>query len=233
MPGPAVIFREVHRLRRHARDLEEQIGRVPRQLKAQQAKAARQEGLVRECQEAIKHLKVQAHEKEVALKATHGLIAKHQKQLNEAASKKEYDALRAEIDGDREKCRRLEDEILAGWAEREEREAQLPELEKALRQAREEHDRFEEEAGRRRADLAGQLNDALGRLAGVEATVPETIRPQYARIVGALGADALAPVRDRTCSACHTEITAQNYNELQQEMFVACKSCGRILYLPE
>src|SRR6516164_3382003 len=129
MPGPAAIFREVHRLRRYARDLQEQIERVPRQLKAQQAKVARQEELVRECQEAIKHLKVQAHEKEVTLKTTHGQIAKHQKQLNEAASKKEYDALRLEMDNDREKCRRLEDEILAGWAEREEREARLPELE--------------------------------------------------------------------------------------------------------
>jgi predicted nucleic acid-binding Zn-ribbon protein len=233
MPGPAVIFREVHRLRRFARDLREQSERVPRQLKAQQAKVARQEELVRECQEAIKHLKVQAHEKEVTLKTTHGQIAKHQKQLNEAGSKKEYDALRLEIDGDREKCRRLEDEILADMAEGEERAAQLPELEKALRQAREEYERFEKEAGQRQADLAGQLDDALRQLKEVEATVPETIRPQYARIAGALGADALAPVQNRTCSACYTEITAQNYNDLQQEFFVVCKSCGRILYLPE
>jgi predicted nucleic acid-binding Zn-ribbon protein len=233
MPGPAVTFREVHRLRRLARDLQEQLDRVPRQLKAQQAKVARQEELYRECQEAIKRLKVEAHQQELALKATHGQIAKHQKQLNEATAKKEYDALRSEIDNDREKCRRLEDEILAGMAEGEERAAQLPELEKALQQARAEYARAEGEAGRRQADLAEQLHDAQSRLQEVEAAIPETIRPQYTRIVGARGADALAPVHNRTCSACHTEITAQSSNDLQQECFVVCKSCGRILYLPE
>jgi predicted CXXCH cytochrome family protein len=43
----------------------------------------------------------------------------------------------------------------------------------------------------------------------------------------------MAAVQGRTCSACHSEITAQNYNELLQELFVVCKSCDRILYLPE
>jgi predicted nucleic acid-binding Zn-ribbon protein len=52
-------------------------------------------------------------------------------------------------------------------------------------------------------------------------------------LVTAKGDDALAAVTGRSCSACYTEITAQNYNELVREQFVPCKSCGRILYLPE
>src|SRR5437764_1317292 len=116
MPGPAVVFREIHRLRRHAQDLQEQIDRVPRQPKARQA------------------------------------------------------------------------------------------------------------------DLTEQLNEALGKLKEAEVNVPPNVLPQYQRMVGSLGADALAALRGRTCSACHSEITAQNYNELLQELFVVCKSCGRILY---
>src|SRR5690242_3069240 len=109
MPGPAVLFREIHRLRRFAHDLQEQIDRAPRQQKAQQAKVARQEELYRQAQDAIKHLKVDIHSKEVTLKTTHGQIAKYQKQLNEAESKKEYDALQHEINDARTACQRLEE----------------------------------------------------------------------------------------------------------------------------
>ena len=40
MPSTAELMREIHRLRRFARDLKEQIDRAPLQLKAQQAKVA-------------------------------------------------------------------------------------------------------------------------------------------------------------------------------------------------
>ena len=109
----------------------------------------------------------------------------------------------------------------------------MPELEKALKQAKQEYAEFEKTVSARQADLTGQLNEALGQLKAAEVNVPPNVLAQYQRIVASRGADALAAVRGRTCLACHSEITAQNYNELLQELFVVCKSCGRILYLPE
>src|SRR2546423_13778320 len=97
MTTTAELFREIHRLRRFIQNLQEQIDRAPRQLKIQQGKVARQEELQREGQETLKKLKVTIHEKEVSLKATHTLIAKHIKQMETAEGKKEYDALQAEI----------------------------------------------------------------------------------------------------------------------------------------
>src|SRR5438132_12063699 len=101
MAGPATILRDIHRLRRHARDLRAEIERGPRLLKGQQTKVARQEDVVREAQERLKRLKVTCHDKEVQLKQTLQQISKHEKQLNEATSKKEYDALKSEIASDR------------------------------------------------------------------------------------------------------------------------------------
>ena len=43
--------------------------------------------------------------------------------------------------------------------------------------------------------------------------------------------DALAGVEKRTCTACYTEMTAQNLHDLKQGGFVMCKSCGRALYM--
>ena len=232
MSGPATLMREIHRLRRFTRDLQDQIDRLPRQAKAHQARIARQEELLKEAQEAVKKLKVAGHEKEVSLKTAHGQIAKYQKQLNEAASKKEYDALQAEIAAARATCQQLEDDILAGMAEGEERAAQVPELEKAVRQAKADLEAFERDSGARQAALTEERDRVLKQLAEVEATIPPDAREIYERLTRGRGEDALAAVVGRTCSACYTEITAQGSNELLAEKFVQCKSCGRILYLP-
>ena len=62
MAGPATILRDIHRLRRHARDLRAEIERGPRLLKGQQTKVARQEDVVREAQDRLKRLKVTCHD---------------------------------------------------------------------------------------------------------------------------------------------------------------------------
>src|SRR5437773_57690 len=103
MSAPAPILKEIHRLRRHTQNLKSEIDRGPRLLKAQQGKVANREESVKETHEAVKKLKVASHEKEVLLKATLQQIDKHTKQLNEAAGKKEYDALQAEIAADKKK----------------------------------------------------------------------------------------------------------------------------------
>lgn len=233
MPGPAPILRELHRLRLHASRLQAEIDRAPRLIETQRKKVARQAELLLEAQDAIKKLKVQTHEKEVTLKTTYQQIAKHQKQLNEVESKKQYDALQLEIANDKKACEKLENEILEMMADTEERAAKIPELEKALQKAREEAAEIEKNAQSRHAGLMEQLNETLRQIKEVETTVPEAIRPHYQRLIASFGEDAMAAVQGRTCAACYTEITAQNYNELLMGQFVLCKSCGRMLYLPE
>jgi predicted nucleic acid-binding Zn-ribbon protein len=231
MSGPAVIFREIHRLRKHAQDLQEQLDRIPRQLKAQQVRVARLEQEQHDEQEAIKKLKVEVQGREKALKARYADVDKYA-QLP-ISSKKEYDAQQAEIAAARADCRRQEDVILEGMAQVEERTALLPERDKALAGAKQELASFEKDSGARKASLAGQLAQVSAQLQKAEEQIPANLRDQYKRVVNARGADAMSAVRDRTCTACYTEITAQNYNDLAGGMFIFCKSCGRVLYLPE
>ena len=233
MASTAELMREIHRLRRFARDLQEQIDRAPLQHKAQKVRVTRQEDAARDNQETIARLKVAIREKEGTLKAAHGQIGKHEKQLNEAASKKEYDALQTEIASDRAKCGTLEEEILAAMTETEERTAKIPELDKTVQTVREEFARWEQDSGARLAALKQQLDETQARLKEVEAAIPERVRRDYDRMVRGKGVDSFAPVADRNCAYCRTEITAQQYNDLLTGAFVVCKSCGRIIYLPE
>ena len=233
MAGPAVLFREIHRLRRFGNELKEQIDRFPKQVLAQQAKVKRQEAAQHDGIDTIKKLKVTLHEKEVSLKSTNAQIKKYEGQINDVSGKKEYDALQLEIKNAKKLSQDLEDEILAGMTEVDERTAKLPEYEQNVHKAREEFTRWEKTAKERYVEQSATLAETLAKLKTAEVQIPEKVRGHYSRIVASMGHDGMAAVKNRSCSDCATEITAQSYNELLQEQFVACKSCGRILYLPE
>jgi uncharacterized protein len=234
MPGPAPIFRELHRLRRFAHEMQEHTDRFPRQLKAQQAKVARQEDAQREGQENLKKLKVHLHETEVTLKTTHALIAKRTKQKDEATGKeKEYEALVHEIASAKIRCQELEDEMLTTMDQIETASTALPALEKAVQTARTDFATWEKETRSRLVDQQRQLEETKAKIKEVEATIPPKLRSQYDRVVSRLGHEAMSAVRHSICTACSTEITAQMNNDLKGDNFLICRSCERILYAVE
>ena len=226
MAGPGPIIRELHRLQKAAHDLREEIARMPRQIELQRAKVEKQEAAYREAQEALKHLKVETHKKETDLKTLAQQIDKHQIQLNQASSRKEYDALKTEIALDQNRIKQIEDAILQNFEEADRKAAELPQAERAVKQVKAEVARAELEIEARRTDLTARLAEVEKQTRTVENQLPADVKPLYDRLIAASGEDALAAVQGRTCVACYTEITAQNYNELRNGQFVACKSCG-------
>src|SRR4051812_21555284 len=94
MAGIGDVLREIHRLRKHARDLQQEIDRGPIQLKARRNVAAKAEQAAADAHADLKKLKVATHEKEVSLKAAHAQIAKYEKQQDEVTDKKQFDALK-------------------------------------------------------------------------------------------------------------------------------------------
>jgi uncharacterized protein len=233
MPGPGAIVRELHRLQRTAHNLREEIARAPRQIELQKARVEKSETTSREAHENLKRLKLETHKKETDLKALNQQIDKHQIQLNQASSRKEYDGLKTEIALDQNHIKQIEDEILNLFEESDRQAAELPAADKAIVEAKTEAARAIQEIETRKTDLATRLEQVEKEIKEVEEQLPVDVRPMYDRLIGARGEDALAAVEGRICLACYTEITAQNYNDLRNGQFVLCKSCGRILYLPE
>lgn len=231
--APGTILREIHRLRRNLKNLQTEIERIPRLLKGQQAKVERTEEESKQAHDQLKHLKVSIKDKEVELKATQQLAIKHEQQMNGASSKKEYDAFKIEIANDKRRCQELEDEILNGMMEVDERAAKLPTFDQAVAAAKKEFADYERDSHGRLKGLHEQVAQTQQQLKEVEASLPIDTRAVYERQVAARGEDAMSAVEGRTCKECYTEITAQQSNDLIRGMFLTCKSCGRMLYLAE
>lgn len=233
MPGVASLFREIHRLRRLAREMQEQLDRIPRQRKAFQAKLAKAEQSLHDELEAIKRLKLTALDKEKQLKAKSELIERYTRQQNEVTSKKEHDALLLEIAHTRDLCAALENDALQAMSEGEERQARLPEVEKTLASVKQEVAQFEADSVQRKATLEAELTNALAQLHERETHVPKDLKAQYDRTIRSMGAEGFAVVRARNCTACNTEINRTLELRLLNDDFAVCSSCGRILYVPE
>ena len=77
----------------------------------------------------------------------------------------------------------------------------------------------------------------IGRLSGeletAEQELPMDFKKEYKRVINARGEDALTSVNGGCCGGCFQTITPQMHNELQLARPVFCKTCGRLLYLPE
>jgi predicted nucleic acid-binding Zn-ribbon protein len=231
MPGPAAILKELHRLRRHMKDLEAKIEEAPRKLAIAQKRLANQEEVFKKAQEELKTLGMSIRDKEGSVKSTQAQIKKYEKQLDEAANRKEYDTLKAEIASEKGHITKHEDDILVMMGQVEEKTAQLPEAEKTAQKARADFAQFEKDQQERMQRFAEEKTRAQEELKTTEATLPADARAQYERLIAAKGIEAISGVNGRTCLACYTEITAQMQSELKREMFLLCKNCGRMLYL--
>ncbi len=227
------LFREIHRLRKHIREVKSEIENLPRLKKAHQAKVAKQEAALKDAQEQVKKAKSDNHGREVSLKSTEQQLQKYERQLNDMKSPKEVEAKEHEIATAKAHIGELEDQILNGMGEVEVKVAKVPAFEEQVKKAKAEYATFEAEFNEREERLKGEAKLAAEQLALAEPQIPATTRPIYDRLTKAHGADALAQVgrRDRICSNCLTAVTVQAINELTNGNLTCCNSCGRVVYL--
>jgi predicted nucleic acid-binding Zn-ribbon protein len=229
----APILKELHRLRKHLRDLQNEIDLGPRVMKAQQAKLAAEEAAHKEAYEILKRLKIKQKEDEVSLKATEQQLAKFEAQIHSAGSAKEFEAKQHEIAYARKQKGELEDAVLATMNEIEERTANLPAVEQRWADARKEFEQYQVDAGERLERMRADQAASQAELATTEAKLPPEVKGRYDRLVKSYGPDSLAAVNGRSCQHCRRSITEQQRNDLLRGEFICCSQCGRGLYLAE
>jgi predicted nucleic acid-binding Zn-ribbon protein len=127
----------------------------------------------------------------------------------------------------------LEDEILEALERIDALKPAVPAAEAGLAAARkalaEAQAKVDAESGR----LNGEVARVRAELEAVEKELADDVREKYERVVKHKGADGMAPADGQTCGGCFQQITGNMLSDLMLGRVVTCRSCGRLLYVPE
>jgi len=81
--------------------------------------------------------------------------------------------------------------------------------------------------------LKAESQKVATEMEGLEKELAADVREKYERVVKHKGADGMAPVEGQSCGGCFQQITGNMLSDLMLGRVVMCRSCGRLLYVPE
>jgi uncharacterized protein len=229
----AVALRELHRIHQQLADLRERLDRGPKQVRARTAGVAQAEEQVAKVQAEVKASRVALDQKQLQLKSGEGKIIDLKVKLNQANTNREYQALRDQIAADEMANSVLADEILEAMEKVDLQKAQVPECEARVAKAKEELAKTQQQLRAEEDSLRSDIKRLEAQLLETEKNLPDDFRDMYLRVVKAKGPDSMAAIENSSCGGCFQQLTANVVNEINMGRVVMCKSCGRVLYLPE
>lgn len=240
MPATADNLRELHQLHQRAKALRDRLTSGPKTVAAREAALVNRRAALEASKKALQDARVQLKKKEHSVQSINAKIDDLKVKLNSVKKNEEYRALQNQIEFDKKAIEKIEVEMLDDMDRIEEQAKKLAAEESDVKAFAGEVDsiktQFESQAGGQRQ----QLSELETAIVDAEAIIPEDVRERYRRTVKQLGADAMAPVEyDRkaqlaSCTGCFVAVTTQALNELINGHHMSfCKSCGRVLYLPE
>lgn len=221
---------ELHRLHLAIQEVQEEIDRGPRQLRARSNTTASRLAELEAQRQKQKQLKMLADQKSLQLKTNEAKLEDLRGKLNQAASNREFDIIKGQIEADKVANSVLEDEILETLDKVDKVQAELKKLESDVAIAQAEEKKFASEVDQRRPSLEARLGSLREELQQAETYLPEEIRAAYQRLVQAHGASALSPVENATCTSCYVRLTPQNAVSIESGTIMFCRTCGRLLY---
>src|SRR5262245_47182245 len=229
----AAALRELHRIHQQLTDLRERLDRGPKQIRIRTAAVATVEEQLSKLHGDLKSARVAIDQKQLQLKSGESKIAELKIKLNQANTNREYQALRDQIAADEMANSVLADEILEAMEKFDGMKALVPEHEQKVAKAKDELAKMQQQVRADEEMLRSEVKRLETQLAQAEIALPDDFRELYLRVVKAKGPDGMAVVEGSSCGGCYQQLTTNMLNEINMGRVVLCKSCGRVLYLPE
>lgn len=153
---------ELHRLHLAIQEVQEEIDRGPRQLKARSNTTATRLAELEAQRQKQKQLKMQADQKALQLKTNEAKLEDLKGKLNQAASNREFDIIKGQIEADKVANSVLEDEILETLDKVDKAQADVKKLEAEVATAQAEEKKFTAVVDEKRPGLEARLAE-IGR----------------------------------------------------------------------
>jgi predicted nucleic acid-binding Zn-ribbon protein len=226
-------LRTLHRIHRQLADLTEQLAAGPRTVAVRTKQVEAADAKKTAAQDDVKKAKVSADQKQLQLKSAETKIRDLQGKLNACKTNREYQTLTEQIAADTMATKVLEDEILEALERVDALKPTVPAAEGEVAAAKKLLDEAKARVAAETSRLEGEVARVRTELETVERELPDDARDKYARIVKQKGADGMAPLEGQSCGGCFQQITGNMVSDLMLGKIVACRSCGRLLYVPE
>jgi predicted nucleic acid-binding Zn-ribbon protein len=227
------VLRTLHRIHRQLADLNERLDRGPKQVRATEANVKHREEELERIRETVKTMRKEADQKQLQLKANEAKIKDLKGKLNAATSNREYQILKDQIAADQMANSVLEDEIIEALDQIDQVQPKTAEAQNALNAAREKAQQVHAEVEKQEPLLRADVERLQAELKQAEDALPPLVRDVYQRSVRQRGEDALAVIDDGCCGGCHQQVPLNVQAEVRLSHPMFCRSCGRLLYLPE
>lgn len=223
----------LHELHLKLRDVRDELARGPRQIKAREQIVAQARDRQSQAEEQLKQLKAAADRKSLDLKTHESKIGELQAKLNSAASNREYDIIRGQIDADRVAMSVLEDEILELLDKVDRKRTEIGQIEEEVKKAEAEKQRGSPQNSSPNCPASNPAPQNSKSGSRPQKPASKGMSPNaIAGSVDAYGADAMAAVEGGVCTNCYVGLTTQTQVSLRSGKFIFCSTCGRLLYLP-
>jgi len=226
-------LRTLHRIHRQLADLQDRLQRGPKQIRVAEANVKKCEGELAAAKDAFKQAKMGSDDKQLQLRQREAKLKDFEAKLFAAQSNREYQLLKDQIAADKQANSVLADEILEALDKLDGLQAAIKTAEGNLGKIKDEHGKARQRVEQQQQGLETELARVTGELRAAEDLLDGDFKPNYERLSRSMGAEALAPVEGECCGGCSQTLTPQTINALRLDKPVFCKSCGRLLYIPE
>ncbi len=227
------IMRTLHRIHTQLSELRTRIAAGPRQIAAYTAQVEAAEAGRTGVQADVKKAKMTADQKQLQLKTAETKIRDLDGKLNACKTNREYQTLKEQIAADTMATKVLEDEILESLDRVDSIKKTLPTAETAVEAARKVLGETKARVAAEGTSLETEVQRLRSELEATERELPADIRDLYDRAIKQKGEEGMAPLDAESCGGCYHQITGNMHSELLVGKVVMCRSCGRLLYLPE
>jgi len=203
----------------------------PKKIAAGKRVAVVKQQMVEASRKGLTQQRKKADEKSLQLKTNEAKIIELKGKLNTATSNREFDIFKGQIEADTMANSVLEDEILEAYELVDEATKELAKIEQELTDSEASVIDLEEKVAASRPNLENAITELNQQIKVAEEILPSDARQQYRRMAQAYGAKALAPVENKACTNCNTNVNSQDTVKLNVGKIVFCRSCGRLLYM--
>ena len=233
MPSLNESLSTLYRIHTQLSDLRSRLERGPKQIRAAEANVKNNEAEVASAKEAYKQAKMASDEKHLQLKQREAKLKDFEGKLFAAQNNREYQLLKDQIAADKQANSVLADEILESLERLDQLQANIKTAESNLSKTKDELAKVRKRVDDQQQGLESELARVTAELHAAENLIEGDFKADYMRLSRTLGEDALASAEGSCCGGCSQTLPPQTMNVLSMNRPVFCKSCGRLLYLPQ